>query len=58
MSGPLHFIAGSTGAGKTTYTKRLAAEIGGVCFAVDDWMATCALPSTTGWPNCFGRTRR
>jgi len=53
MSGPLHFIAGSTGAGKTTYAQRLAAEIGGVCFAVDDWMAKLFWPDSavmTGGP--------
>lgn len=35
----LHFLCGSTGAGKTTYGRRLADEIGGVLFAVDAWMA-------------------
>jgi predicted kinase len=46
MNGTLHFIAGSTGAGKTTYAKALAAEIGGVCFAVDDWMAKLFWPDS------------
>jgi predicted kinase len=35
----LHFICGSTGAGKTTYAAKLANEIGAVSFCIDDWMA-------------------
>ena len=35
----LHFICGSTGAGKTTYAIRLSAEIGAVRFSIDEWMA-------------------
>jgi predicted kinase len=53
MTATLHFIAGSTGAGKTTYAHKLAAEIGGVCFAVDDWMAALFWPDSavmTGGP--------
>ncbi len=46
MIATLHFIAGSTGAGKTTYARRLADEIGGVCFAVDDWMAALFWPDS------------
>ena len=34
----VHLVAGSTGAGKSTYASRLAANIGGVVFAIDDWM--------------------
>jgi predicted kinase len=33
-----HIICGSTGAGKSTYAKRLANDIGGVHFAIDEWM--------------------
>jgi predicted kinase len=33
-----HMICGSTGAGKSTYAKRLAADIGGIHFAIDEWM--------------------
>jgi predicted kinase len=53
MTATLYFIAGSTGAGKTTYAKVLAAEIGGVCFGVDDWMAGLFWPDSpvmTGGP--------
>jgi predicted kinase len=46
MTATLHFITGSTGAGKTTYARRLAAEIGGVAFAVDDWMAKLFWPDS------------
>ena len=35
----LHFICGSTGAGKTTYAVTLCAEIGAVRFSIDKWMA-------------------
>lgn len=33
-----HIICGSTGAGKSTYAKPLAAENGGIHFAIDEWM--------------------
>jgi predicted kinase len=33
-----HMICGSTGAGKTTYAKALANEVGGICFSIDEWM--------------------
>ena len=35
----LHFICGSTGAGKTTYAIELCAEIAGIRFSIDEWMA-------------------
>ena len=41
-----HLIAGSTGAGKTTYARALAERIGGVCFSIDDWMEALF------WPDC------
>ncbi|ARN81461.1 AAA family ATPase [Methylocystis bryophila] len=34
----IHFICGSTGAGKTTYAIKLCAEIGAVRFSIDEWM--------------------
>lgn len=40
MAKPLvHLIAGSTGAGKTTFAMALAERIGGVRFSIDEWMA-------------------
>jgi len=33
-------VVGCTGAGKTTYARRLADEIGGVRFSIDEWMTT------------------
>jgi predicted kinase len=35
---PVHLVCGSTGAGKTTYAKALAEEVGGVVFSIDQWM--------------------
>jgi len=34
----IHFICGSTGAGKSTYAAKLAKEIGAVSFCIDEWM--------------------
>ena len=41
MSTPhlVHLICGSTGAGKTTYARKLCARIGAVHFSIDEWMA-------------------
>jgi predicted kinase len=35
-----HLICGSTGAGKSTYSQRLAQDLGGMHFAIDRWMVT------------------
>jgi predicted kinase len=40
MSHVIHLICGSTGAGKTTYAKALAARLKGVRFSIDEWMTT------------------
>jgi predicted kinase len=37
--GLLHFICGSTGAGKTTYAIGLSAKIGAARFSIDEWMS-------------------
>jgi predicted kinase len=37
---PLHFLVGSTGAGKTTYARRFCQEAGAVRFSVDEWMSS------------------
>jgi len=39
MPDPLvHLVCGSTGAGKTTYARRLADSMGGLQFSIDQWM--------------------
>jgi predicted kinase len=35
----IHIVCGSTGAGKTTYATRLAEELDGIRFSIDEWMA-------------------
>lgn len=35
-----HIVCGSTGAGKSTYARKLAEQVGGLHFAIDDWMVT------------------
>ena len=40
MSVTIYLIAGSTGAGKTTYALALAEKTGAIPFSIDDWMAT------------------
>ncbi|MBL4766545.1 MAG: ATP-binding protein [Rhodobacteraceae bacterium] len=34
----IHLICGSTGAGKTTYSRELARDLNGVVFSIDEWM--------------------
>jgi len=34
----VHIVAGSTGAGKTTYSMSLAEKEGGIRFSIDEWM--------------------
>lgn len=36
----IHLTCGSTGAGKTTYSRTLAHELGGVVFSIDEWMVS------------------
>ncbi len=36
----IHLICGSTSAGKTTYARELARNIGGVVFSIDEWMVS------------------
>jgi predicted kinase len=38
MDVDVHLVVGSTGAGKSTFARRLAHQCGGVCFVVDEWM--------------------
>lgn len=34
----IYFITGPIGAGKSTYSRKLAAETNGIIFSIDDWM--------------------
>ena len=34
----MHLLCGLLGAGKTTYAKQLATDVGGVRFTLDEWM--------------------
>ena len=36
----VHLITGLTGAGKSTYSERLAQDVRGVRFSIDEWMQT------------------
>lgn len=36
----VHLICGSTGSGKTTYSKKLAQDLDGIHFSIDEWMVT------------------
>ncbi len=36
----IHIVFGPQGAGKSTYSKKLAQEVNGIHFAIDDWMWT------------------
>ena len=54
MSAQWHLIAGSTGAGKTTFARQLAERAGGVRFSIDDWMNAlywmdCPAKNDLGW---------
>lgn len=44
MTAAIHLVIGSTGAGKSTYARTLAAERGAVRFAIDEWMAALFFP--------------
>ncbi len=54
MPADLILVVGCTGAGKTTYARALADEIGGVTFSIDEWMvalfwADSPQPIDFGW---------
>ena len=40
MTASLHLVAGSTGAGKTTYTLQLASRERALRLSIDEWMTT------------------
>jgi len=43
----IYLIVGNTGAGKSTYAKRLKGERGGVIFTIDQWNKVLFLPDKT-----------
>ena len=50
----IHLICGSTGAGKTTYARRLCDQAGAVLFSIDQWMTALfwmdsPSPIEAGW---------
>ena len=61
----VHLIAGSTGAGKTTFARGLTNRVGGVRFSIDEWMtalfwADCPQPIAPAWAmarveRCYGQ---
>ena len=47
----MHFICGSTGAGKTTYAVALAKRTKAVRFTIDEWMANLFVVDRPGTPS-------
>ncbi|WP_321846905.1 AAA family ATPase [Paraburkholderia bannensis] len=50
----IHLVFGAQGAGKSTYARTLATEIGGTRFSIDEWMAQLygpdlPVPINLGW---------
>ena len=44
----IHLICGPVGAGKTTFSVKLAGEIGAIHFAIDEWMTNLFTPDLDG----------
>ena len=44
----IHFIIGSTGAGKTTYARKLATSERALPFSIDEWMRELFAPDLAG----------
>jgi predicted kinase len=61
MAAQAFIITGNVGSGKTTYSRKLAAQIGAHIFSVDEWMATLFLADSPEVPNfewALERTQR
>lgn len=57
----LHMVCGGIGAGKTTYARQLANEIGGLRFSIDEWMTSLFGPDSgqpPRWDWVVERVRR
>lgn len=57
----IHLVCGATGAGKTTYAKKICGELGLARFSVDDWMLDLFgpdLPDMTDWAWISERAHR
>lgn len=48
MSAAIHLVVGSTGSGKTTYARKLAAEHKALVFSIDEWMRDLFGPDLAG----------
>ena len=58
---PIHIVFGPQGAGKTTYARELAEELGGTRFSIDEWMGELFgpdLPRPMSLPWIMERVRR
>lgn len=51
----LYLICGFLGAGKTTFSKKLAIDTGAMCFNTDEWVLKLFSPSEyeSNWEQCF-----
>lgn len=47
----IHLVCGSTGAGKTTYSGKLARQLDALHLSIDDWMVTLFRPDRPERPN-------
>lgn len=47
----LHLVAGSTGAGKTSYARSLSEKYGGLLLSIDPWMSTLFGPDQPATPD-------
>jgi predicted kinase len=47
----IHLVCGSTGAGKSTYSGKLAGQLGALHLSIDDWMVTLFSPDKPERPD-------
>lgn len=61
MTSAVHIVFGTQGAGKTTYSRKLAGGVGGTRFSIDDWMGELFgpdLPNPMSLPWIMERVQR